>query len=813
LPLFFEVKLPPVNPMSKPRLIPTLTFASACALAAVLGNLPVSAQAGDLPAFAARRVFNAGSYPFALAVGDFNKDGILDVAAAGGSYPGGVSVLLGNGNGTFQPAVTYTNAPFLNRITATDLNHDTNLDLIANGLSQGAWVMLGNGNGTFQPAKQIPGPGGAALAFGSFNGDVYPDLVYINFGTDGVVMATNKGNGTFQMSGNYYTSAISPAFVAVQDMNNDGRADIVAADVGSVGIQPGGVSVLLGKGGGAFQFPTNTFVGTNDQFLAIGDFNHDLTNDVAVTDYGSGTVILLLGRGDGTFTNKAAYTVGAQAGPVAVGDFNGDGTNDLVVAAATNAAVLLGNGDGTFQTPTRYDWAKLDVAIGDFNADGKPDLAVCSLNNTTSIGVMPGNGDGTFQAAPHYPAGSNPRFLALGDLNGDNRPELVVANSGTNNISVLLNKGDGTFQPRTNYVTGTNPASLAIADFRGVGTNDVAVANQNSNAVSFLRGNGNGTLQPTATAGSVQFGTSYVLAGDFNNDHKLDIAALGLLGISLFPGNGNGTFQAAVATSGPAELDQLAAGDFNGDGTNDLVFDNYGGNVVSVMRGNGNGSFQAPVTYPAGTNVQSVAVGDFNGDGTNDLAVGSEGAAYPPNGVVAILLDKGDGTFRSFTNYLTGWFVSAAVADFNADGKADLAAVDGGANQVDVMLGNGDGTFQPASAFAVENGATFVGAGDLNGDGLPDLAVVNAASANVSVLLNTHVSAGPALAVSLVNAVNQTIALSWPVSATDYLLESVTNLASANWESSAGSQTSSNGTVNVTVPIGAGTHFFRLHKQ
>jgi hypothetical protein len=774
-------------------------------LIAACCNLPVSATAGDKPEFAARRAFNAGSYPFAVTVGDFNKDGILDVAASGFSSPGGVSVLLGNGDGTFQAAVTYTNAPFLNSITTADVNHDTNLDLIANGLSEGAWVMLGNGNGTFQPAKQIPGPSGLALALGNFNGDVYPDLVYLNFGTDGVVMTTNKGNGTFQMSGNYYNPAISPVFVAVNDMNNDSRDDIVTANGSSV-------FVFLGNGNGTFQNPFTNSV-TNATALAIGDFNHDGTNDIAVVGNNTNTVTILLGRGNGTFTNKAIYDVGAQAQSVAVGDFNGNGTNDLVVAAGTNVTVLLGNGDGTFQTPTRYDYAKLDAVLGDFNGDGKPDLAVCSLNNTTSIGVMLGNGDGTFQSAPHYAVGPNPRFLALGDLNGDNKPELVVANSGTNNISVLLNNGNGMFQPKTNYVTGAAPASVAIADFRGVGTNDVAVANQNSNAVSFLRGNGNGTLQPVTTAGSVQFGSSYVLAGDFNGDHTNDLAVLGLLGISLFPGNGDGTFKSAVATSGPAELDQLVSGDFNGDGRTDLVYDNYGSNTVSVMLGNGNGSFQAPVNYNAGTNVQSLAVGDFNGDGTNDLAVGGEGSASPPNGVVTILLNNGNGTFRSFTNYLSGWFVSVAVADFNADGKADLAVVDAGANHADVMLGNGDGTFQPAYAFAVENGATFVAAKDLNGDGLPDLAVVNAASGNVSVLLNTQVRLGPALTVLPINPAGQSVTFSWPVSAAGYTLETVTNLGAANWQLPAGVQTTNNGNVNATVTIGLGSHFFRLHKQ
>src|SRR6185369_1915999 len=180
------------------KLVSFSTLIVVSVLATIPCQPPFSAMAADQPSFAARRAFNAGSYPWRLVVGDFNKDGFSDLAVVDFSSPGSVAVLLGNGDGTFQPAVTYTNAPFLNAITTADVNHDTNVDLIANGLSEGARVMLGNGNGTFQPATQIPGPDGLALAFGNFNGDVYPDLVYLNFGTEGVVIATNKGNGTFQ---------------------------------------------------------------------------------------------------------------------------------------------------------------------------------------------------------------------------------------------------------------------------------------------------------------------------------------------------------------------------------------------------------------------------------------------------------------------------------------------------------------------------------------------------------------------------------------------------------------------------------------
>jgi hypothetical protein len=788
-------------------------FASACALAAICCNLPYSAAASDLPTFAGTRLVSAGiTFPSAIATADFNHDGLADVAAVGQSSSN-IVVLLANGNGTFQPPVSYGTTAYgfyTATITPLDANHDGELDVIAAG-DFGSWLLLGNGDGTFQPATQIYSSG-AVSAFGDFNGDHILD--YANYSAPSVGIELGNGDGTFQPGGGYTVSFTASAdFMTYADMNHDGIKDLVLACNGSHGL----VSVLLGKGDGTFKNAANTTVGTYDNALAVGDFNADGTNDVAVTDYNAGTVTVLLGKGDGTFINQVTYTVGSQPQSVVTEDFDRNGTVDLAVACATNGVVLLGHGDGTFQSPQSYGWLKAPVATGDFDGDGKADLVNGGNGLVTSLGISLGNGDGTFQGTPYYAVEKGPKCIAIGDLNGDGKAELVVANAQSNNISVLLNNGNGTFQAHTNYTTAAGPQSVVIADFGGHGTNDVAVADSN---LSFLRGNGDGTLQTATSAGSVPLGAGYVLAGDFNNDHKTDLAALGLsssftYGVSVFLGNGNDTFQSPpISTAGPFIQDQLATGDFNGDGKLDVAYDNVGSNTVSVMLGNGNGSFQAPVSYDAGSNVQSVAIGDFNGDGTNDLAVASFGDGSGTNGTVSVLLNDGDGTFGPATNCLTGdAFQSVAAGDFNADGKMDLAVVTFGASgKLEVLPGNGDGTFQSPITFAVGNTPSFVTAGDLNGDGLPDLAVANAADNSVSVLLNTYIQVGPMLKMQPLQPGASSITFTWPASAANYHLESIADLGSGNWQTPSLTKTTNGDNVEVTVQLGAGSRFFRLHK-
>ncbi len=273
------------------------------------------------------------------------------------------------------------------------------------------------------------------------------------------------------------------------------------------------------------------------------------------------------------------------------------------------------------------------VVVGDFNGDGRPDLVVANSNipfsTRSTVSILLGNANGTFQGGVSYPVGIRPLSVAVGDFNADGRPDLAVANSGSANVSILLGNGGGTFQAAVSYAVGTTPPSVAVGDFNADGRLDLAVANYNSNTVSILLGNTNGTFQ-AAVNFAVGVRPNSVAVGDFNADGRPDLAVANQTSdnVSILLGNANGTFQGAVnypVNNGPVSV---AVGDFNADGRPDLAVANGDSSAyVSILRGNANGTFQAAVDYAAASRPYSVAVGDFNADGRPDLAVANAGSA------------------------------------------------------------------------------------------------------------------------------------------------------------------------------------------
>ena len=338
------------------------------------------------------------------------------------------------------------------------------------------------------------------------------------------------------------------------------------------------------------------------------------------------------------FKPAQVYPVGTNPNAIATGDFNGDSKIDLVVVNSGNpsandngsVSILLGNGDGTFQTALDVAAGTNSsvVAVGDFNGDNHLDIAVNS--STNMIRVLLGNGDGTFQSPASYSTGTGPVALAVADFNGDNRFDLVVANAGSGTVSVLLGNGDGTFQSHVDYAIGGTPQGVAVADFDADGKADLAVPSLQP-GVALLLGNGDGTFQSAMfdDAGS-PFGPTGLASGDFNGDGKSDLIVDFLISVGGFPltshyrgdlllGNGDGTFQ-LIAGVVALQHGSVSQADFNGDGHLDLVQPQG-----LVWAGNGDGTFQTAVTFSVGSSPSGVAVADVDRNKSPDIIVTNSG--------------------------------------------------------------------------------------------------------------------------------------------------------------------------------------------
>ncbi|HYY96905.1 MAG TPA: FG-GAP-like repeat-containing protein, partial [Pyrinomonadaceae bacterium] len=340
--------------------------------------------------------------------------------------------------------------------------------------------------------------------------------------------------------------------VVIGDFNGDGVPDLATVNPGSGSAT---VSILLGVGDGTFG-PKNDFPAVSTATsMTTGDFNRDGKLDLAVSNSGSvggpsQTVSVFLANGDGTLQPKNDFPIDPNGLVVIAGDFNNDGNPDLAVACTSVIDVLLGNGDGTFRPKTANTLIASASALvsGDFNGDGRPDLAAASspfgLGSNGVVDVLLGNGDGTFQSATtHFACGVSPQGLDVGDFNGDGKLDWVTANQLSLTVTVRLGNGDGTFQPKLDLVVGESPTSVKVADLNGDGKADITLANLSPNLVTLL-GNGDGTFRPPVAfdAGGLP---SFVTTGDLNRDGKPDL-------IGLTRGSGIGVL---LNTSGQLGID------------------------------------------------------------------------------------------------------------------------------------------------------------------------------------------------------------------------------------------------------------------
>ena len=351
-----------------------------------------TADVGDSLAFTQVSSPATGDFPIAIAVGDFNGDGKLDLAVA--NWPDStLTILMGDGTGNFTLASTPAAGQNPYAIAVGDFNNDGKLDLVV--------------------ADNDAGPPAVSVLLGD-------------------------GTGNFTLASSPVTTSYSPRSVAVGDFNGDGNLDLAVACSGSV-------SVLLGDGTGNFTLASSPTTGGQPSSVAVGDFNGDGKLDLAVANFISNTVSILLGDGTGNFTPVYSLATGNNPWSVAVGDFNGDGKLDLAVAngqfsygTPSTVSVFLGNGKGNFKlasSPAAGDNSQ-SVVVGDFNGDNKLDLAVTNWGSS-NVFVLLGNGTGNFIQGAAPATDVEPYSGVVGDFNGDGKLDLAVTNFFGNSVSIL----------------------------------------------------------------------------------------------------------------------------------------------------------------------------------------------------------------------------------------------------------------------------------------------------------------------------------------------------------------------------------------
>jgi len=427
-----------------------------------------------------------------------------------------------------------------------------------------------------------------------------------------------------------------------------------------------------------------------------------------------GAVLLLASaaaRAQVSFFTLPTY---AGGGNLFVADFNGDGKPDILTSDGT---MNLGKGDGTFTAGTPVKGGAL--AVADFNGDGKPDVL---QQGTGTLLVLLGNGDGTFQKPISTNSGANLTPIAAGDLTGKSYADVVGVFN--NSLVVYLSKGDGTFANGVAYnlslPAGSSVTSIILGDVNGDGKTDVTVIAQGntSGLVIVFLGNGDGSLQSTPKTSTGLAAPGSAVEGDFNGDGKPDLAISanpscnGTCQVYLQLGNGDGTFQALTAViSGSGSL---AAADVNGDGKLDLIVDESS-TLLEIYLGNGDGTFASGAVYFQGgvwwpTYLQPV-IADFNLDGKPDVAADD-----------VVLLGNGNGTLQGVPAVPAG-ISQLAIGDFEKNGTLDVAGIGTSGSSVYILTNNGTGALTLAYTYALQQPAYGIATADLNGDGNLDLVV------------------------------------------------------------------------------------------
>jgi hypothetical protein len=643
----------------------------------------------------------------AITIADVTGDGRLDIILQGAlpyQLTSEVAVLPGNGDGTFQAPIVTTFQPpdidgnpgFASPVNVGDINGDGKADLVVTDTTNGVIsLLLGDNSGSFTFAGSILTYTRSTAYLTDLNSDGKLDIIATDNSGALFEVFLGNGDGTFQNFVRYSLGMSGGGFI-LTDVDGDGHLDMLAS------LYPNQVVYFKGNANGTFApFVTLGSFPSGNQFVGIGDFNGDHIVDLTFVNNTGVGVELGLGVSNGEPAFGVLHTTvsGGSTSPystylfypgLVTGDFNGDGKQDLAMPVEGGISILLGKGDGTFDSVPYYDMGQEvgAAAVAQFSGDGYEDIAVTLP--ATFPRLLLGDGTGNFTLGPdpnpsYMPTGADTTLLT-GDFNGDGKPDLNISDLIPNESSaaaqsVALNLGHGVFAAPVVVPNG----STIMADFNGDGRTDILDITGEQVIVSL--GQADGSFNTVTTNIRIPSDSGHANVGDVNNDGKPDLIINYGDHMEVWLGNGDGTFAYSTSTSlqniGPDTLAAIA--DVDGDGNADALYTPNANAAVAVspleiFYGNGDGTFQAPVSIPLSHRYWQVTVADVNKDGKPDM-VFTDGAS------IAVMLNLGNRTFDSEVRYIAGRSISALnVVDVNSDGYPDIVVANTGGTTVTVLF-------------------------------------------------------------------------------------------------------------------------------
>ena len=751
---------------------------------------PFVAQSNPAVDFAVLRDLNPGQEVSEITPGDFNGDGRADVALI--ETPGGLAVMLGSSNGLSSPTTLSVPATPAG-VACGDFDGDGMLDLaVALQAAPGLAILHGNGDGTFAAAQPLAFPLGLwAIAAGDLDGDGRMDLAAVETSDSSLVVLLNAGGGSFPTAVRYTVPASNPwpwVGIALGDFDGDGRLDVATARIvgGSGTNPPRALSVHLNQGGGAFGSRSDYTLGVNPWTISAGDLDRDGRDDLvlgaisgeqaSVLRAGAGGILMTPAVVGADIPQPGGYRFGAR-----LADMDGDGRLDLVLTYNDGdcyngkclvAALLRGVGDATFEAPMSWHAGDADgaggnqaLAIADITGDHVPDLVVARRNPAQATYLLPGLRAPQWIAPARRPVGSGPYALNAGRLRPGARPDLVASGSGS--VYTMRNRGNGTFADPDSFAAG---ALATLEDFNQDGLQDVVIAIDGTTEVRLANGTGGFGPPTTLTAGA------FIAAGDFTGDGHPDLGVqLASGNVGVLAGDGAGHFGPATDFGRPlvAYARAARAADLDDDGRADLLVA-YGDYVADhdsliVLWSSGSGFFAVTRAalgprYPSEHEpaaVSDIQTGDFDGDGRLDVVATRCG--NDNLGVIDVLMGGASRSLSAMVEYDAGNDpITAVVADFDGDGLDDVAVANissSGTGRFSAFRSVGAAGLQRMpdvcgyGGYAVEHYATTIAAGDFDGDGRVDVAVGCLSAHSVIAVPNiSPISAPTAVIASLVSA-------------------------------------------------------------